>query len=345
MVTLAICNMNGPTGWTDYLGTYNYQPGSYDIITTLPGWLPSHVIVTGLIQSSVWNMYAITGILPLQLVPNNTCIFSVQGNPNINVRLDITTNGAINYEGGSAGPGWLSYAGIIFPTIQAASWYTFVSTFYSTWSNYGAYYGHASYYQEGGMTYLSGLVTTTQNIGSGLFSPVFALPSGYAPIINTYAVAQGNPNQAVCVWIDTQGVVSYYADTSATAFTGWMSLNGIVFGNSGGPSWYAAPMGAGGWGMYDTSGNYATIGSMVFLRGMAVNYNYWLSGDNLVLTLPAGARPAQRQVFNAWNTNSVTGVQKLIRVDVYADGEVHVVPNDSSTAGLLSLSNIRFVRA
>ncbi|MDQ7780152.1 MAG: hypothetical protein RDV41_10660, partial [Planctomycetota bacterium] len=95
------------TGWSNY-GS-GYQTVQYERVGDL-------VFLRGLANSggNLWATYPTIITLPEGFRPNGRLIFSQEGNANAAVRVDVATNGQVQWSAGGSGSGWLSLDGIVF---------------------------------------------------------------------------------------------------------------------------------------------------------------------------------------------------------------------------------------
>ncbi len=187
------------------------------------------------------------------------------------------------------------------------------------WKNYGQLYEEAIVQKQDSTVMLSGVIRFGKKGLLGI------LPYGYRPEHRQvfWVNAHGN---GVRVDVLPSGHVEWVAGTLKH---GWLSLSGIVFETRDGRS---LPL-QNGWrsfgGRYQRPMFHSSKG-LVHLSGMVTGPR-----RGLIATLPPGARPTQRIVFQT------VGYERSVRVDILPNGQVLWVSGGRSS-GWISLSGIAF---
>jgi hypothetical protein len=251
-------------------------------------------LVGGLIKGGTWGHIA---TLPSQCRPDKRLIFNLN-NHQYTSRVDVQTNGRVDWVTGGRSHGWISLSGITFPLYSDGR---STLTLSNGWQAYGHSYGSPSVnVKKDGICLVNGLVR------SGSWGHIATLPSNCRPskrlIFNL-----NNHAKTARVDVETSGRVSWAGGGKDHA---WISLTGIAFptGNAG----QASLTLTNGWQAYGHSYGSPTVtvrSGICFVEGL-IKHGGW----GHLATLPANCRPSNRLMFNLNNH------QYTSRVDVHHTG-------------------------
>ena len=263
-------------GWHNYGNTYNNAGFFKDSQGT--------VYLKGLVRSG--NKNAIF-TLPAGYRPAARELFWTCTNPHKIGRVDVLPDGRILPI--NVNNGWVSLDGLSFRSSKATGQEDWKAVgFQNGWRNYGASYNTGAFHKtKHGIVRLRGLVK------SGNGNAIFTLPAGYRPDGRNLFLDCTNPNGAGRIDVLPDGRV-----LPVRVHSGWASLDGLFFrasGASGQEAWKATAF-QNGWvnykNSYNNGGYYKDRDGVVHLRGLVKSGN-----NHGIFTLPAGYRPAARQLF------------------------------------------------
>ena len=256
--------------------------------------------------------------------PVKRLIFTVN-NDKYMARVDLKTDGSINFNAGHKVAGWLSLSGITYAT-SGLNYLSLNSRYWEHYSGMNGYWSPAQYSCSNGLVSVTGLVKT-KNHGWG--QVIGTLPSGCRPTKALIFTTNNHDEQArVNVYAD--GTIKWGAGGKGH---GWLSLSNIVFSTSGNA---LLPL-SNGWAHYSgTSGywspaEYSCADGLVVLSGLVRGSNW----GSTIGTLPPGCRPKQALIFTTNNSD------KQARVNVSPGGLIKW-SRGGKGHGWLSLSGIVF---
>ena len=262
--------------------------------------------------------------LPTGFRPTQRYVFPVVtsngSSVNIHGRVDIDTDGTVQFESGSSE--YISLDGINF--LSTASAYSFTTpTLTNSWANYGGSYATEQYTTDSkSRVHLKGSVKS----GAG---SIQTLPSAAWPGNDSYYSADSNSS-----------IGDYKSNVSSSAG----NLVPVTGGNTifSTPAMYYAGA-AGSWTSLTYSNSWVNFGStysngkyvkatdgIVTLKGLVKS-----GTTGTMSTLPAGSRPKTRLVFHTIAND------QFARIDIDASGNIIVVTLSSNT--WLTLDGINFL--
>jgi competence protein ComGC len=295
--------------WANYSGSY--ASGAY--LKTSSGIVMLNGMLTRTGSPVAGEVIA---TLPPGYRPSVPLVFGICTSASVAGRVDVYPNGNILFEYGSAT--WLSLQNINFVADTGRYVSTPITQFYNGWVNYGTSgWGNVSYVVDSmGRVDLQGLLAVPT---SGLTNyeriydlPANLLPSGfmYLPSVTaggafaSYAIQPSLGSSAVVYRMTGSSYLptnTIYYPAVTTPTPTWTTL---TFSNS----WVAYG------GAYSTPQYTKASDGMVSLKGLIKSGT--MTSDTVIATLPAGYRPALREVFLGYSDGGVA------RFDVEPSGNI-----------------------
>jgi hypothetical protein len=169
--------------------------------------------VQGLAKAGRWGKPIVR--LPAGCRPPKRLIFNLN-NHELSARVDVLTSGQVVWVAGGRRHGWLSLSGIQFALKNGHP-----LSLLNGWHNYGGSYKTATYFKQGDMCFLSGLLRAGR-----WGKPMAVLPKQCRPSGRLVFTANNNGKTARVDVLST-GEVVWVAGARDT--NGWISISGIVF--------------------------------------------------------------------------------------------------------------------
>lgn len=295
------------SNWVNYGG--GYGGAEYTMLEEI-------CIVDGLVKNGDWNGYMAR--LPVGCRPNKQVIFNLN-NHGSTARVDVRTDGLIDWVAGGKDHSWISLGGIAFQTGTHRQAVPLVNN----WVTYGGGYGSPTYVNYDGFCTVEGLIK------SGTWGHMATLPADCRP--NKRLIFNLN-NHASPARVDvlTNGQIHYITGGKDH---GWMSLGGIMFQTGNGHKTLPMSNGWSGYGGDYSSATYKVYNKICTVEGL-IKGNNW----GLLATLPAECRPRKRIIYNLNNHG------KTCRVDVATNGQILWVTGGKDHSWV-SLTGIVFATA
>lgn len=292
----------------------------------VPSYAVSDKLVTlsGLVglKAGAWG---VIGTLPPEARPDRIVVFDANTHAG-RVRVDVLKDGRVmvHPSTGQIASGWVSLGGLRYAKTSG----TALPLVGGAATHSPKHYGKASWFQQGGVVTLGGLLTDSDK-GYG---HVATLPAGARPD-RTHIFNINAHNQNVRLDVHANGQIFIDAKTATAGVPGWVSLAGVSFPTASGET-LSLKAGRRSLGKAFGVGTYRRVGDFVYLGGGIVDASQaW----GQIATLPAGARPPKILVFPGSKHTDA------LRVDVTPAGEVIVRPANGVPAHKwISLSNISF---
>jgi len=254
--------------------------------------------------------------LPPNCRPTKRLIFSANNNE-AQARVDVDTDGTVQYFGGAASHGWMSLSNIVFAPDSLGH---ISLPLAGSWVAYGGDFGSPDYTVRNGVCSVEGLLS------GGAWGHLATLPADCRPSERLIFTANNHESPSR-VDVLPDGQITWVAGASGH---GWISLSGIVFAMGKG---YALPL-ASGWSNYGSGyspATYKQMDGLCYVEGLVAGpAGTW--GN--VATLPAECHPKKTLIFNLNREGSIA------RVNVETDGKIRWIAG----AGIswLSLTGIFF---
>jgi hypothetical protein len=320
------CNIGG--GWTNYLNTYA-TAGFTETSTGI-------VHMKGLIKNGSTSVGTVLCTLPPGFRPNAKLIFLTSSNGVTNgiaegapARIDVATNGDVilDYGGNSS---WIDLDMIRFVASDAPyTWNTMTTE--NSWVNYGFGYSDMQYSVDSiGRVQLQGLLkngnytdwTIATRVPAALRPSQFMnFATASSTAFNNFGVANGGSYGGVTArglngqaYWQIQGRYYPYTFNSWTGLSlqnSWVAFDAV---NYAPPSYTKASDG------------------VVTVRGLIKNGTY--APGTVIANLPAGYRPAERQIYTCTANGSWS------RVDVLPNGNIEI---RAAYNGWISLDTMTFL--
>ena len=174
-------------------------------------------MVSGLVKTSSWGAIA---TLPDDCRPTGRLAFNLNNNE-YQSQVDVLPNGQVLWMAGGKSHGWLSLSGIAFATTAGTS-----LTTASGWKDYGGDYKGLTYWMQGNLCMVAGMVK------DGNWGQCFTtLPANCRPKSGRLIFSLTNGASQARVDVQTNGCVTWHAGGRTN---GWFSLTGILFSPSSG---------------------------------------------------------------------------------------------------------------
>jgi hypothetical protein len=253
--------------------------------------------------------------------------FNVFGGGAAVMRFDVRNN-TLRFASGSLSNRWVSLDGIIFPKRSARLISVLLS---SSYVNFGGAFQNASYFKQGDLCLVTGLVRTADGSVWRGANHIGSLPAECRPSDGRLIFAVNHDDVAHRVDMLVNGQLHWVAGERRYAH---LSLDGIAFtaGPAHSPLQLHPP-----WRPYRhdyRAPSYSKVKSLCVLSGLAT-----LDNENFhhILTLPDDCRPRERIVFGLSQHGSYS------RVDALPDGRLLFVDGQARNIGWLSLDGVRFI--
>jgi hypothetical protein len=321
------CNIGG--GWTNYLNTYA-TAGFTETSTGI-------VHMKGLIKNGSTSVGTVLCTLPPGFRPNAKLIFLTSTNGTTNgvgegapARIDVATNGDVILDYG-ANTSWINLDMIRF--VASGAPYTWNNmTPENGWQNYANGYSDMQYVVDSiGRVQLQGLMKngTTTDWTITARTPAAQRPPQF---MNWPAASSNNAfnNFGLANGGSYGGVTARGVATNA-----YWSIQGRYYPYTFN-SWTGLPL-VSSWVAFDAA-NYSppsytkASDGVVTVRGLIKNGAY--APGSVIATLPAGYRPAERQIYTCISNGAWS------RVDVLPTGEIQI---RAAYNGWISLDSISFL--
>lgn len=331
------------TYWPDGGGSGQLQNGwsSYGSPFAAPAYIKTSggvVFLKGLIRDGTLTNGTVVAQLPPGFRPNTTVTVPVTARTSSGTNgaaiVQILTNGDVTiwYVNNNATTDWVSLDGIGF--LLDGEYPMTQLTLQNGWTAFSS--RHLRYRVDSiGRTHIRGQLvpgTTTSN------TVIADLPSALQPGKYYHFMGGAPSNQYVHYAIDSPGSIVARGFSSS-----WQAFANIIYPSSF-TGWTYWPEGGGsgqlqsGWLNYSSTYPYASYtkaaDGIVSLRGLIKSGS--ISSGSVIANLPAGYRPAERQIFDVVNNGG------FARVDVLPTGDITINTGVTSN-GWLGLNDIQFV--
>ena len=211
-----------------------------------------------------------------------------------------------------------------------------------------------------GLVHLRGIARVSSAHTANSTSAIIAtLPAGHRPskhvdLVGYVARDGGTKMHGATLRINPDGEIRYVDNyVNSTVQVGdAISLDGLSFAAADSSLTFSAPAYRPQWGDRDTTvwpgaGVAVDSDGIAHLRGNIKSTAAWNATDNSLMTLPAGARPAERLIMS---TACFDNGSRMCRLDILPSGDVYLLGSapgvafQSSSAGAtgISLENISF---
>ena len=246
-------------------------------------------------------------------------------------RVQVDSDGNINWNAGSNPRDWLSLSGIRFAVAGRQS-----LPLLSGWTNWGnsATWAHAEYSCANGFVSVSGLVKRSLSWSSS--TNIARLPQGCRPKYRLIFAVLIDGAAQVRVDVHTNGYIEIKPDAGGAA-SGWLSLSNIGFSIDEGNKQSLTL--ESNWKQHSSAFGPTQVScsdTLVSVNGLVKD-----GTGSKITRLPVGCRPANKLIFalRDWR-----GGARGRRVDVHPDGSVVLrgTPAGASSGNWVSLSGIVF---
>jgi len=286
-------------GWTNYSSTYN--------TAQFTKTSSCRVFVKGLVMSGSTTGWTPIGNLPVGFRPKGELVFQVGTNPNATGRIDVMTNGDIDFVSGSNS--WISLDSISFvPSSCTSTWNEL--PFYNSWTNWaGGYETVHTLIDNQGRVALQGLAKA--GTGGAVINQMSDVSSSYYP--PTYHMFPAGANG----WADFQISNGGSVQERGSPPTTYLGMQALYYPGSTGT--WGTPSFQNGWTNY--AGGWSNLqytkasDGVVTIRGLVKSGS--TSGTNTIATLPSGYLPPARELFA-----TVANADIFARVDIDTSGNI-----------------------